>query len=59
MSAMPRPSLTPVLWARILARYGELGRPLTDEELRAIVKPAAGSLRVHDSNSHRSEAASA
>lgn len=41
MSAQPRPSLTPVLWARILARYGELGRPLTDAELQAIVLPAA------------------
>ena len=39
MSTKRRPSLTPVLWARILARYGELGRPLTDAELQAIVLP--------------------
>lgn len=43
MSDERRPSLTPVLWARILARYGELGRPLTDAELQAIVLPATDS----------------
>jgi len=41
VSGERRPSLTPVLWARILARYGELGRPLTDAELQAIVLSAA------------------
>lgn len=40
MNTQRRPSLSPVLWARILARYGELGRPLTDAELQGIVSNA-------------------
>lgn len=44
MSVQPTPSLTPVLWARLMARYGELGRPLTDAELRAVVLPAQDSV---------------
>lgn len=35
-------TMTPALWARIQAKHNEVGRMLTEEELRAVLRADSG-----------------